>query len=88
MRIEVKHDGDWLRLVRASERFEEVGEEGGERSNDGLVSAQSHTPAVGSGQVSKWTKSSDEYICPFLNDWISQKHQNLQEKMTSEEVVL
>ena len=45
LRIEVKHDCDLLRLMRTSERLEEVGKERGERSNDGLVSSQSHTPA-------------------------------------------
>ena len=45
LRIEVKDNCDWLRLVRAGERLEEVGKEWGKRSNDGLVGAQSHTPA-------------------------------------------
>ena len=47
LRVEVKHDRDWLRLMRTSERLEEVCKERGEWSNDGLVSAQSHTPAFG-----------------------------------------
>ena len=54
LRIEVKHDGDWLRLVRASERLEEAREERGERGNDGLVGAQGYAPAFKSGQISKW----------------------------------
>ena len=80
MRVEVKHDRDWLRLMRTSERLEEVCKERGEWSNDGLVSAQSNTPAFGPGELMS--------IWPCLNDWVSQKHQNLQEKMTSEEVEL
>ena len=51
LRIEVEHNRDWLRLVGAHERLEEVCQEGGEGSNDGLVSAQSHTPAFGPGEM-------------------------------------
>ena len=54
LRIEVKHDRDWLRLMRTSERLEEVCKEGGKRGDDGLVGAQSHTPAFQSGQMMKW----------------------------------